>query len=198
MGNLAESRFSETEYLQQERLTEAKHEYLDGGIRAMSGASARHNMITGNIFAYLRQMLRGTACRPFASDMRLKVNASGLYTYPDILVVCDKPEFTGDQPDTLTNPTVILEVLSKSTEAYDRGKKFAHYRRLPSLRSYLLVSQEELRIERFTGSEWRLLERGDRASLEIPELSLKLSLDEVYEGLEWLDGNPAGEESPKK
>ena len=140
MSNLARTRFTESEYLNQERIAEEKHEYLNGEIRAMGSASARHNLITVNILTYLRQALKGTACRPFPGDMRLKVTASGLYTYPDVMVVCDKPEFSGEKPDTLTNPKMIVEVLSTSTEAYDRGKKFAYYRRLPSLVPWAILS----------------------------------------------------------
>ncbi|MDJ0840375.1 MAG: Uma2 family endonuclease [Acidobacteriota bacterium] len=189
MSTSPKNLLSESEYLHRERQSEVKHEFYNGEIFAMTGASARHNIITGNVFSFLRNSLRGGPCRPFTGDMRLKVLDNGLYTYPDIMIVCRQPEFTGDQPDTVTNPSVIMETLSASTEAYDRGKKFAHYRLIPSLEAYLLISQEERKIEMFTREKdrWAFLETiGENASLTIPPLSLKLPLDEVYEGLEWL------------
>ena len=136
-------------YLAFERESAEKHEFLDGDIYLMTGASANHNLIVGNIYASLHTQLRQRPCVAYPSDMRLKVSESGLYTYPDISVVCEPPRFEDDRSDTLLNPTVIVEVLSPSTENYDRGKKFQHYRTLDSLQEYVLAAQDSPRLERY-------------------------------------------------
>ena len=122
------------EYLARERRAETKSEYLRGGVFAMSGASRNHNLVATNVAAELRQQLRDRDCEVHQSDMRVKISSTGLYTYPDVTVVCGEPEFEDEEVDTLLNPKVIVEVLSPSTADYDRGGKFTHYRRLPSLR----------------------------------------------------------------
>ncbi len=127
------------EYLAWERAAPDKHEFLGGEIFAMAGASFAHNKIVGNIVGELRDALRDRPCDVTPSDLRVKIPAVGLYTYPDAVVVCGEPQFEDDKLDTLLNPTVIVEVLSDSTEAYDRGKKFRYYRTIPSLRDYVLV-----------------------------------------------------------
>jgi len=121
------------EYLRLERQAEYKSEYLNGEIFAMSGASREHNLIAGNIVAELNQQLRAKPCEVYPSDMRLKVTATGLYTYPDVMVVCGEPKFEDKYVDTLLNPTLIVEVLSQSTERYDRIAKTSYYRTLDSL-----------------------------------------------------------------
>src|SRR5437016_9338618 len=125
MADLTKTFVTPEEYLAMERVAETRSEYRAGEIVAMSGASRRHNLTTGNVFASLHQQLRNKRCEVFSNDMRVKINAAGLYTYPDIVVACGEIKFDNDQKDTLTNPVLIIEVLSDSTEAYDRGIKFA-------------------------------------------------------------------------
>ena len=174
------------EYLAFERQqTDAKHEYLNGQITAMSGASREHNLIVGNAFASLHAQLRGRGCEVYSNDMRVHIPATGLYTYPDIVALCGEPVFEGDQFDTLLNPHVIIEVLSSSTEAYDRGAKFAHYRSIESLQAYVLIAQDRPHIELFergTDGRWVLSEaKGLESRLELEALGCILELSEVYE-----------------
>jgi Uma2 family endonuclease len=138
------------EYLTFEReCIDQKHEYFDGEIFAMSGASRRHNLISINITGNLYPQLKNRSCEMYAADMRVNICASGLYTYPDIVVVCGEPEFEDQIFDTLLNPVIIIEILSKSTENYERGKKFENYRKIKSLQEYLLVSQEEIHVDHY-------------------------------------------------
>jgi len=134
------------QYLEIERKAEYKSEYFNGETFAMAGASRRHNLITGNVFAAIHRQIRNRPCEAYTNDMRVKVSESGLYTYPDVVVVCEKPEFDDEHRDTLLNPSLIVEVLSESTEAYDRGKKFENYRMIASLSDYLLIAQDKCRI----------------------------------------------------
>ncbi|HEU4324036.1 MAG TPA: Uma2 family endonuclease [Roseiflexaceae bacterium] len=138
---------TEEEYLAFERASTTKHEYYKGRIYAMTGASARHNLITGNTIASLHGQFRRKPCRVYPSDMRVKAQQTGLNTYPDVVIVCGQPLFIDDALDTLINPTVIIEILSPSTEWYDRGMKFHHYRTISNLRNYILISQDAYRIE---------------------------------------------------
>ncbi|MEO8493926.1 MAG: Uma2 family endonuclease [Planctomycetota bacterium] len=136
----AEKRFiSPQEYLTIERASEIRHEYYNGEMFAKSGGTRAHNLIAGNIFALFREQFADQDCEVYQADMRVKVDGKGLYTYPDVVTACD-PKFEDEVFDTLINPRVIVEVLSKSTEDYDRGTKFEMYRRLPSLQDYVLVS----------------------------------------------------------
>jgi Uma2 family endonuclease len=174
------------EYLVFERQqTDVRHEYLNGQITAMGGASREHNLIVGNVFASIHTQLRGRGCEVYSSDMRIHIPATGLYTYPDIAALCGEPMFEGDQFDTLLNPSVIIEVLSASTEAYDRGAKFAHYRSVESLQAYVLIAQDRPHIELFereTDGRWVLSEaKGPTGRLELESLSCVLELSEVYE-----------------
>ncbi len=146
---VSEARYTPAEYLAFERQSESKNEYFNGAIFAMTDVSRNHNLISLNLAAELRQALKGRRCEVYASDMRVKLRHTSMYTYPDVTVVCDEPRFDDDNVDTLLNPTVIFEMLSPSTEAYDRGDKFAHYRRLASLQTYVLVSQDKIRVESF-------------------------------------------------
>ena len=125
---------SPEEYLRRERLAEYKSEYLNGEIFAMAGASEQHNLIAGNIFGELREQLKTGSCRAYTSDMRVKVLSNGLYTYPDVIVVCGEPQFEDKEVDTLVNPTVLGEVLSRTTERYDRIAKTTYYRTIDSRR----------------------------------------------------------------
>jgi Uma2 family endonuclease len=153
MSSLVKPRLSPEEYLTIERNAERKSEFYAGEMFAMAGASEAHNLITVNVTRELSSQLRGRPCRTYAGDMRVKVSETGLYTYPDVAVACGEVQFEDTHRDTLLNPTVIVEVLSPSTEAYDRGEKFAQYLRLPSLQQYILIAQDRPRIERYRRSE---------------------------------------------
>jgi Uma2 family endonuclease len=187
------TRYTAEQYLSLERKAEFKSEYYNGFITAMSGASREHNLIAVNVAGELRSQLRNRPCEVYGSDMRILVSQTGLYTYPDAVVVCGEPRFQDDEVDTLLNPTLIVEVLSPSTESYDRGAKFAHYRRLASLQEYVLVAQDEVRVERYTrkGDEWLLTEftRPDD-SLRLASIDCEFPLSEIYAKVA-LTGKPA-------
>jgi len=183
-----DNQWTEAEYLEMERASEIKHEYYQGEIYAMAGASRNHNRIVMSVSGNLYTQLRGKTCEPFASDMRVKVSAASLYTYPDITVVCDDPQFEDDGVDTLLNPTLIVEVLSSSTERYDRGKKFQQYRMLSLLQEYVLISQDTARIERYlrVNEQWVLTDAvGLEAEIELESINCRLLLADVYERVEF-------------
>ncbi len=171
-------------YLELERKAETRSEFLDGEVFAMSGASRRHNLICLNVAAELRAQLKARRCEVYASDMRVKVGATGLYTYPDVVVVCDEPEFEDAELDTLLNPILLAEVLSKTTADYDRGGKFEHYRSLPSLEEYLLVAQDRPHLAHYLRQgdhAWLLSEvEGPEAEMALPAIACNLALAEVY------------------
>ncbi|MBI3797413.1 MAG: Uma2 family endonuclease [Deltaproteobacteria bacterium] len=181
--------YTPEEYLALERKAEFKSEYLAGEIFAMSGASRQHNLIAGNVFASLHAQFRHRPCEVYMGDMRVKVSSTGLYTYPDVVALCGEPRFDDEQKDTLLNPTVIIEVLSPSTEAYDRGGKFGHYRKLDSLQEYVLISQEEPHVEHYvrqSDTQWLLSEASsEQGSIQLPSISCTLALAEVYEKVEF-------------
>ena len=173
------------DYLVWERQQETRHEYFDGQIFAMTGASRAHNVLCANVLASLHGQLRGKPCEIYANDMRVKVSETGMYTYPDVVVACGEPRFEDQAVDTLLNPVLIIEVLSDSTERYDRGAKFAHYRSLPSLQEYLLISQTECRAEQYNrqpGNHWLLMEYQDLGDcIKLNSLASLLRLSEMYE-----------------
>jgi Uma2 family endonuclease len=174
---------SPEEYLKFERESEIKHEYLDGEIFAMTGASERHILIVGSTHFSLYGQLDNRPCKVYMSDMRVRVKGTGYYTYPDISVVCGDAEFEDDVIDTLLNPNVIIEVLSPSTEIYDRGKKFQQYRELDSLQEYVLIAQDSMRIEHYLrqGEKWILTDaRGQDAIVALPSIDCKLALRDAY------------------
>lgn len=184
MNTVAEKLFTPAEYLAMERRAEYKSEYINGQIFAMAGASRAHNLITWNIARELGSQLKNRPCEAYVAGMRVKVDATGLYTYPDAVVVCGDIRLEDTHNDTLLNPTVIVEVLSPSTESYDRGEKFAHYRRLPSLREYLLVAQDRMRVEHYLrGDEhWILTELNEpEALLELPTIDCGVLLKDIYD-----------------
>ncbi len=185
MFSQAQKRYTPEEYLALERQAQCKSEYYAGEIFAMAGASRWHNLIVANVVGELRAQLKGRPCTTYPSDMRVKVSATGLYTYPDVIVVCGEAEFEDNQQDTLLNPTLIVEVLSDSTEAYDRGGKFAHYRKLPSLMEYVLIAQTKPHIEHYVrqpDNRW-LLSEADSLSdtVHLPSIDCRLALAEVYD-----------------
>jgi Uma2 family endonuclease len=183
--------FTPEEYLAHEREAAYKSEYIAGQVVAMSGVSREHSLINGNLFRVLSSQLLDRPCEIHASDMRVKVSARvsakisarGMYTYPDIAVVCGEAQFEDDQVDSLLNPTLIVEVLSPSTEAYDRGVKFGYYRQLPSLREYLLVAQDHMLVEHFVREDdgWLLTETTEiDAVVRLPSISCEVPVAEIY------------------
>jgi Uma2 family endonuclease len=183
MSAVLKHQFTFEEYLAKERVAEGKSEYYRGQIFAMSGGSPRHNTISVNISSSLRGRLRGSPCRPFNSDQRIRIQANGLATYPDVSVVCGEFQVNSVDRDAIVNPRVFFEVLSQSTESYDRGKTFELSRQLDSLEEYVLVSQGEALIERFSRQEygsWLLtVFKGLNASLGPSFLSSVSFLDRV-------------------
>jgi Uma2 family endonuclease len=152
----------------------------------MAGGTIRHAGIQGNLYGAVRDALRGRPCRPFGSDCKVRIPDTGLATYPDLSVICGPPLVQVDFPRAAINPILLAEVLSDSTEAWDRGGKFAHYRRLPSLQYYLLVSQEPQRVElysRSTEGAWTLTEYAPGTSVPLPLLGVTLPVDALYEDL---------------
>ncbi len=186
-------------YLAFERASNQRHEYLNGQVYAFAGASANHNLVTANTLSSLHTQLRQRPCTVYPSDMRLKISRTGLYTYPDISVVCGTPQFEDDQRDTLLNPAVIIEVLSPSTESYDRGRKFQHYRMLESLQEYLLIAQDGFRIEHYVrqiNGQWLLADVSKPdASLELTSIGCTLLMTDVYEKVSF-QGETSGPETP--
>lgn len=191
MSSLAQSYYTPEQYLALEREAEYKSEYINGQIFAMSGASREHDLIAVNLIRELSSQLRGRPCELHISDMRVKVSPTGMYTYPDVTVVCGEPQFEDVHVDTLTNPTLIIEILSPSTEAYDRGEKFAHYRRLPSLTDYVLVAQDTVQIEHYvrqdnTGGHWDFTVTSDPSgTLHLPSIGCNVIVRDIYERVEF-------------
>ncbi|MBF0204313.1 MAG: Uma2 family endonuclease [Desulfamplus sp.] len=176
-------KYSPEQYLSIERQAEIKSEYINGLVFAMAGASRQHNQITFNIAVELGIQLKGRACVAYANDMRVKVAQTDLYSYPDIVATCSEPLFEDDSVDTLLNPSVIIEVISDSTEAYDRGGKFAHYRRLESLEEYILVAQDHICVEHYArqGEKWILTEITEsEKKIPLNSINCNLSLTEIY------------------
>lgn len=177
------------EYLEIERKAEYKSEYYDGEVFAMSGARRAHNLIAMNIGSGLHDQLRHRSCEVYPSDMRVRISATGLYTYPDVVVVCCKPQFADNAMDNLMNPTVLVEVLSPGTEAHDRGRKFEHYRKIESLRQYLLVASDRLSVELFTrqaGGQWLLSSAAAlEEEIELESIERRLRVGDIYDKVEF-------------
>ena len=174
------------DYLTVERESrDGKYEYIAGEVFAMTGASFNHNLITTNVIGELRNRLKSSLCSVLANDMRLRIEAADACLYPDVMVVCDKPDFHDQRRDVLTNPKVVVEVISPSTEGYDRGGKFALYRSLPSLRHYVLIAQDRLGVDVFTrqaNGHWLLEYYDDRpdAEVDLAAIGCTLPLREIY------------------
>ena len=183
------------EYLDYEREAETKSEYYNGEIYAMAGAGPRHTVIAANVIVSFGTQFKGRSCTVHTGDLRVKVSPTGLYTYPDVVVVCGPPRFDDARKDTLLNPTLIVEVLSESTEAYDRMGKFEHYRKLESLTDYLLISQERAWIEhRARQSEIKWLTgfyMGLETVVPIPSIDCELPLADVFDKIDWPDESSA-------
>jgi Uma2 family endonuclease len=171
------------EYLAAEATSEVRHEYLNGEVWEMAGGTIEHAALASAIAGELRTALAGKPCRTYSSDLRVRIPETGLTTYPDLSVVCGHLETARDDEDAITNPIVLVEVLSDATEAYDRGAKAAHYRRIPSLREYVLVAQAEPRIEvhrRTESGRWELLEARAGETIELASLGIHLDVAAVY------------------
>lgn len=184
MSAIPKRRLTPEEYLAQERRAEFKSEYFRGETFAMVGATREHNLITANLLRESGNQLRDRPCELYPSDMRVKVSRTDLYTYPDVTIVCGQPQFEDNESDTLLNPTVLFEVLSKSNEAYDRGAKAANYRKIPSLREYVVIAQGRPQVERFArqpDGSWLLREAGELTeSITLESVSVVLPLAEIY------------------
>jgi Uma2 family endonuclease len=194
------------QYLEIEREAERKSEYWQGEMFAMAGAGESHNLLVMNIGVQIYSQLRTRDCRTYSNDMRVCVSEAGLYTYPDIVVVCGVPQFLDGRRDTLLNPTLIVEVLSPSTEAYDRGRKFEHYQSIDSLKQYLLVATERVHADLFTRQprgHWLLTAAGSiEDTIDLESIGCRITLRESYERVEFSsdparagNGNPGGAES---
>ena len=186
MSSLPKPYFTPEEYLERERRTEEKNEYFSGEIFAMAGASRAHNLISSNVSAALTLQLRDEPCEVYVNDMRVQADRARQYSYPDVVVVCGAPQFQDGREDTLINPEVIVEVLSPSTEASDRGEKFLRYHQIPSLTDYILISQNALHIEHFakqSDGTRRMSEVSGEEVLLLPSLGCALPLADVYSKL---------------
>jgi len=193
--SLPKARLTAVEYLALERKTELKSDFYEGEMFAMGGGSQAHSLITMNIGGSLWQRLKGKPCRPYSNDLRILIPTTGLYTYPDVPVVCGPLDSTDHLKDTITNPAAVFEVLSDSTEAYDRGIKFFNYRTIPSLRYYVLVSQKNPVVEvysRENDGSWKLVTYTTLDEVvALPQLQVELPLSEIYDGLEFDQSLPA-------
>lgn len=180
---------SHLEYLARERVAEFRSEYYRGEMFAMAGGTPRHSLIKTNLMRELSIALKGRPCTAYDSDLRIRVSASGLYTYPDASVICGELQFDDERRDTVLNPTVLVEVLSDRSEAYDRGEKFDHYRKLASLKEYLLIAQNSPRLQRFSRNPddtWTpQVVAGLDQSIELPSIGVTLSLAEVYDKVDF-------------
>jgi Uma2 family endonuclease len=185
MSTLSKPYLTPEQYLAIERQAEFKSEYYQGEMFAMSGARRAHNLIAVNAVRELSQQLRGRSCEAYSNDMRVRVTSEELYTYPDLIIVCGEPMFLDNSFDTLLNPNVIVEVLSESTEAYDRGQKFKLYRSLDSLAEYLLISSQQVSAELFTRQSdglWLLNAKSSlEDSLDLQSVDCRLRLADLYE-----------------
>ena len=184
MSTVPKRLLTAAEYLAQERCASFKSEYYQGETFAMAGATREHNLIVGNLVREVGNGLKGGKCEVYPSDMRVKISATGLYTYPDVTVICGGPEFEDEQGDTLLNPTVLFEVLSDSTEAYDRGTKAAHYRRLPSVKEYVFIAQDRPLVERYVRQAdggWTLREvTCVDQNVDLDGIPVRLPMSEIY------------------
>jgi Uma2 family endonuclease len=189
MEKQAYKRYTPEEYLVFEEAAEYKSEYYQGDIFAMSGGSVNHNRIVMSLSSKLEASLGGSKCEAFMSDMRVWIEAKAVFTFPDITIVCGDLQFYENRNDTITNPVVIFEVLSKSTESYDRGKKFEFYRAIPALQEYILIDQYNMHIEQFAiGSEgkWVLTEYSNEKDVfQLFNVDFQMPLNEIYKRVDF-------------
>lgn len=187
MSTVAKQLLSPQEYLARERRADFRSEFYRGEMFAMAGATWEHTLVKDNLAGETRNQLKSGPCRVVTSDLRVKVDVTGLYTYPDMIVVCDEPQFEDDVLDTLLNPRTLVEVLSDSTEKYDRGIKFAHYRQLPSVQEYVLVAQDRPLVERYVrqaDDTWVLtVYSGLEQVFAFASIPVQITLAEIYRGV---------------
>jgi Uma2 family endonuclease len=193
--SLPKSKFlTPEEYLALDRQSEEKSEYWDGEMFLMTGASRRHNLIVLNVGGELREQLKERPCEVYPSDMRVRIPNTARYAYPDVSVVCEEPQFEDEETDVLLNPTLIVEVLSASTEAYDRGKKLDSYRTIPSLQECVLIAQDEYHVYVYTrqpDNRWLLSEADDvNEVLSLDSIGCRLPLAEVYRKVKIAEADP--------
>jgi Uma2 family endonuclease len=200
MSAVAKRLLTPQEYLAQERRAEFRSEYLRGEVFAMAGTSWEHCLVKDNLAGEASQQLKDGPYRVLTSDLRVKIKQTGLYTYPDIVIVCDGPEFEDEVFDTLLNPRAIVEILSDSTEKYDRGAKFAHYRTIPSLQEYVLIAQDQALVERFVrqpDGSWLLTAFADMAQVfAFNSVPVRVPLVDIYRGVKL--SSPSAQPFPPK
>ncbi|NET44894.1 Uma2 family endonuclease [Okeania sp. SIO2B3] len=181
--------YTPEEYLLLEENAEYKHEYLDGKIISITGGTINHNEITGNLCAYLKFALKGKSYRVFIGDVRLWIPDYNLYTYPDIMIIEDKPIYHQGRTDTVTNPLIIVEVLSKSTANYDRGDKFKFYRSIPEFKEYILIDQYQLYIEQYVKTsedKWEVTYyESEESRLKLTALDFEIAFSDLYERVDF-------------
>lgn len=196
MSTIPIKKYTAAEYLALERASGAKHELHDGFLIAMAGASESHNLISGNVLGELRNAVREKGCRVYPGDMRIRIPRTGYYFYPDVSIVCGEPEFDDAERDALLNPLVVIEVLSASTERFDRGEKFRRYRRISTLRDYVLISQDQPFVEvhsRRDFNRWELTEfEGVEGNILLPALGVSLQPTDIYEFVKFDGASPPG------
>ena len=189
MSAAPQRKLTSEEYLAIERAASFKSEYYRGEMFAMAGARYLHNRVLANLTGLLFGQLQGSPCFVLPNDMRVKVPSSSDYFYPDLIVVCGKPQFEDNVFDTLLNPQVILEVLSETTERFDRGEKFDHYRELASLKEYVLVAQDRIQIERFVRSEdgtWQMrIFKDEAGEFSLQSVAVSVPIKDIYEGVDF-------------
>lgn len=200
MTSAAPQKFTVDEYLALERASETKHEYVAGSIVAMAGARPAHNMLAANTTAALRALARRAGCVIMTSDQRVHVPPTQLYTYPDVTVACGERRYTDEEPPSLLNPTILVEVTSDTSEEYDRGTKFVNYQAIPALREYVIVSHREHRIDhhrRLDSGQWLVTSyTNEGAGIELPALGASISLSDVYDDVDLDEGR--ADASPKE
>jgi Uma2 family endonuclease len=177
------------EYLVMERSSDTKHEYYRGEVFAMSGASFEHSEISSNVIGLLKNKLKGKSCRPYGNELRVYIPENTLYTYPNISIICEGPIFSDTEFDTVSNPSVLIEILSKTTKDYDRGGKFNLYRSIKTLKEYILIDSTSVSVEIFSRNDdnsWRLVEFKTLADLfTIATIETTLSLKEIYDNIQF-------------
>lgn len=186
MDNLARKLITPTEYLEMEQNSLEKHEYYAGEIFAMAGAKRNHNIIVSNLIITLGTQFKGKPCVVYPSDMKVVIDEQNHYAYPDVTIVCTKSQFLNSTEDALLNPMVIIEVLSDSTESYDRGKKFQAYRKIQSFQEYVLVSTEYKSIEVFSkiDNTWIVFYSDTTKKAKLRTVDCELTVEDVYDKVE--------------
>ena len=197
MSSAAKTKLTVAEYLAFERASESKHEFFDGELFAMTGGTPAHSLIATNFASEARAALKERPCVVFNSDLRVKVNPSGLYTYPDVTIVCGEQKFDDEQRDTLINPTIVVEVLSKSTASYDRGPKSKHFRKIDSLQALILIEQDCPAVEvycRQSDGKWILTDATELTdSIAIEPIGIFIPLAEIYRRVTFPEPGPSSE-----